>query len=466
MSKFNVNKKTERVLNFAGGTAFKMDAKTELVHGVLTTFLEDKFYESGADRMARLQSLIQMVPAQFVANLAYVARQEYNLRSVSHLLLGELAKIHKGDDLVKRAIIACAIRPDDLTEIASYVGKPMPKQVKRGIRNALLRFSRYQLAKYKGEGKSMSMVDLFNLTHPKAQFANDEQKQAWKDLMSGTLKEEDTWESEISADATKETWERLLMEDKIGYMALLRNLNNFIKYDVSEEAQDKAIKILTDPERIKKSRQLPFRFYTAYENVTSKRKFSNAIADAMDIAVANTPELSGKTLIAIDSSGSMRSCMDKAAIFGATLMKANENADVILYDTAVKEHNRSDRAPVIDIASTIIKSAMGGGTQTSLVFEYARTLNRIYDRFIIISDNESWSEGWSGNSVQDFYNAYKRDLNVDPYVYAIDIQGYGTKDITSPKVKHLCGWSGRLLDFINENEKGDALINYIEGKEV
>ena len=468
MSKFNTKKTADRVSNLAGGIAFKMDAKTELVHGVLTTFLEDKFYESGEDRVARLQELVKKVPAQFVANLAYVARIEFNLRSVSHLLLGELAKTHKGDDLVKRTIVACAIRPDDLTELASYVGKPLTKQVKRGIRNALFKFNRYELAKYKGEGKEMTMVDLFNMVHPKAQFANEEQKVAWKDLMEGNLVSTDTWESEVSKDATKETWEKLLLENKMGYMALLRNLNNFIKYKVSDEALNNAIAILTDPERVKKSKQLPFRFYTAYMNVTGNRKFSNAISEAMDLAVSNTPKLPGRTLIAIDSSGSMRSCMDKASIFGATLLKANDESDVILYDTSVKEFGSSSRVPVVDIADRIAKEAMGGGTQTSLVFAYASEKAARegikYDRIIIISDNESWAEGYSGNSVQDYYNGYKNKFNVDPFVYAIDIEGYGSKDITSPKVKHLAGWSERLLDFIGEYEKGNDLIKYIEGK--
>ena len=31
------------------------------------------------------------------------------------------------------------------------------------------------------------MIDLFNLVHPKAQHATDEQKEAWKDLMEGNL---------------------------------------------------------------------------------------------------------------------------------------------------------------------------------------------------------------------------------------------------------------------------------------
>jgi 60 kDa SS-A/Ro ribonucleoprotein len=466
MSKFNT-RATTKTTNLAGGKAMSMNPQMELVHAVLTTFLKDKYYESGSDRLTRIQTLVTQNKPEFVANLAVVARKEFNLRSVSHVLIGELAKTHRGDSLVRDVIVEAAIRPDDLTEILSYVGTPIPKQVKRGVRNALLKFSAYQLAKYKQEGKGMSLVDVFNLVHPKPQHASDEQKEAWKALIEGTLVSTDTWESEIAnADSDEERtrqWERLVCEDKMGYMALLRNLNNLVKYKVSDETVDLAVKKLTDPEEVKKSKQLPFRFTTAFDNVQGNRKFSDAISEAMDIAVGNVPELSGTTLIAVDSSGSMSGDpMKKASIFGATLVKANANADLILYDTQVKELTVSGRSPVIDLAKGIERSAMGGGTETSLVFQYALQKGKKYDRFIIISDNESWQEGWRGTSVQSMYNEYKRITGTNPAVYAIDIQGYGTKDVEDDKVYHLTGWSDRLLDFVGKIEDGDTLVKYIK----
>lgn len=458
MGKFS-KKSSTKTINKAGGFAYKLSHKEELVSAVLSTFLEDKYYENGNERAERISDLVSKIDAKFVSNLAIVARKEFNMRSVTTLLVGELAKNHKGDSLVKDTIIETALRVDDLTELVAYLGKPLPKQVKRGIRNALYKFNRYQLAKYKGEGNSVSLVDVFNLVHPKVQHANEEQKQAWADLMSGNLKSFDTWESEISAtNNPKETWEALVREDKLGYMATLRNLNNLIKNNVSEEVIDLVVKKLTDIEEVKNSKQLPFRFTTAYENVKGNRKLSNAISEAMDIAVSNCPEFSGKTLIAVDSSGSMQSCMDKASIFGATLYKKHPNADLILYDTQVKELALGDRMPVVDLAKIIKDNAMGGGTQTALVFAYAKHKG-VYDRIIIVSDNESWSERGYGSSVQAQYNDYR--TIADPYVFAIDIEGYGTKDISSPKVKYICGWSDRILDFIQTTEKGN-LIKYIE----
>lgn len=471
MTRFNTKNPSTKTVNKAGGYAFKMSPQMELVHAVLTTFLEDKYYESGSDRKDRIVHLIGLNKPQFVANLAIVARKEFHLRSVTTLLLGELAKTARGSSLVWETIVAATERVDDLTELTAYLGKPLPKQAKRGIRNAILKFDRYALAKYKGEGKGVSLVDLFNLVHPKAQHASEEQKQAWKDLMEGNLKSFDTWEVELAGakndDERKVALERLLAENKMGYMALLRNLNNIIKYGVNAPGIERAIQKLTNPEEVAKSKQLPFRYYTAYQNVSGNRQFSNAIAMAMDLAVKNTPVLTGRTLIAIDESGSMSGDpIQKAAIFGATLMKANPDADVIMFNDRAREFTSGSIAPVIDLAEKIIKSHSGGGTNTSSAFQWAAKKG-VYDRIIVISDNESWQDSrWSGTGTNAALYAYNKVTGADPFVYAIDIQGYGTKDIEGGKVFHLTGWSDRLLDFIGRVEQGETLVKYIEGYNV
>lgn len=460
MGKFNIKKSPAKTTNLAGGIAFKTSPEAELVGAVLTTFLDDKYYESGADRQARIENLVKINDPVFVAKLAVVSRTEFNLRSVATLLLSILSKNHRGDDLVKRAIVAATTRVDDLTELVALVGKPLPKQIKRGVRNALLKFGRYALAKYKAEGKAVSLVDLFNLVHPKVQHANEEQKQAWKDLIEGKLKSFDTWEVELAGaknDAErKEKLSNLVLTNKIGYMALLRNLNNILKYGCSDEVIAHAAARLSDKGEVLKSKQLPFRFVTAYENVQGNRVLTDAITLAMEHAVSNVTDLPGKTLIAVDTSGSMSGDpIGKASIFAAALAKKT-NSDVVLYDTKIKELTISSHSTVIDIANYIKREALGGGTNTGIVFENASHKGKKYDRVIILSDNESWA----GNT-QVSYGSYKTLTGTDPFVYAIDIAGYGTRDLSSPKVRHISGWSEKLLNFINESEKND-LVGYIK----
>jgi len=65
-----------------------------------------------------------------------------------------------------------------------------------------------------------------------------------------------TWETELSLKGnTKEVWERLIDENRLGYMAMMRNLRNIIKSGASN--MDKVYEYLTDEERVLKNKQLP-----------------------------------------------------------------------------------------------------------------------------------------------------------------------------------------------------------------
>jgi hypothetical protein len=95
-----------------------------------------------------------------------------------------------------------------------------------------------------------------------------------------------------------------------------------------------------------------------------------------------------------------------------------------------------------------------------LTFEYAARSGAKYDRIVILSDNESWQDStWGGEGTNAAYNQYKK-IN-DCYVYAFDLAGYGTKDVTGSKVFHLAGWSERIFDFMSFDERGEGLVDYV-----
>lgn len=451
--KFNKTKTARKTTNLAGASAYKADnPETELVFAVLTTFLDDKHYETGDKRMERIINLAKQVSHEFLAKLSVLARKDYNMRSVTVVLLGELAKLHKGDDLVKRAICKSATRVDDLIELTSYfLGKEeaLPKQVKRGIRNALLKFDRYQLSKYQAKGKDVSLVDVFNLVHPKPELATKEQAKAWKDLMNGALKAEGTIETVLSnSENVEEDFEKLVTSGKIGYMALLRNLNNMHKYKLSPEAEKLAAERLSDPEQVSKSKQLPFRFVTAFDAFKGSQILRDAIVDALEHSVGNVPVFKGKSLVALDVSGSMNGTGDRiGSIFAAALAKSNK-ADVITFDMQVTGKKISTRDSIMSIAKSL--SFDGGGTDTGSVFRWAD--GRGYDRIFVISDNESW-----GSNAQAAYNSMK----VKPKVYAIDVTGYGTFDLKHANVFHFPSWSEKVFDLIALNEDGGNIVDKV-----
>lgn len=321
MSKFNTKAVDTTVTkNYEGEKAWALSPEMALYTRVCTTFLTEQFYTPDFnDELNRIRELIKKVDPMFVAQLAMYARTEMHMRSIPLVLAVELAKIHKGDNLVQRLVYNIIQRADELTEIMSYYisanreqkngrdfaivdGKrkqlpdgqtknifKMSKQLVKGISRAFNKFDAYQFKKYAAEDKDVKLRDVLFYTHPIPK--DDKQKELFDKITNSTLEKAATWETassdvgqkvaqqakeldlddsekeDLKAAEAKSMWEKKIDtrgEGEIGYMALLRNLMNFLKYDVSMEHIKKVAIRLADEKEVLKSKQLPFRFVAAY----------------------------------------------------------------------------------------------------------------------------------------------------------------------------------------------------------
>lgn len=461
MAKFN-SSQTNRTTNRSGHAAYKMADKQKLVTQVLTSFFnEKKFY---GDNTAEMQETIKKVIAadpQFVANLAVFARREFNMRSVAHVLVAYLAHEVNGKPYTRKAVNAVAIRGDDATEImACYLdlfGKPIPNALKKGISDAMQRFDEYTLAKYKGDGKAVKMRDLLCLCRPTPK--NEAQSEMWKRLLNGEIQTAYTWESELSAHGNNAaTWEKLIASGKVGYMALLRNLRNIIQANPAN--LNKVLDTIQNPEAVKRSRQLPFRYLSAYKEVVNigGSKVFDALENAVEAACENIPKLEGTTVIAVDVSGSMSDhisakstvrCYEIAMLLGLIANKICDNSIFYTFNTKIEKYAVSHRNGILE---TVTRSRCGGGTRMGLPFEKMLRDKIKADRIIILSDNEC-NSGWQA-PVQTLADEYRRKAGVDIWVHAIDLQGYGTQQFYGGKTNVIAGWSEKVFEFIRLAEQG------------
>jgi 60 kDa SS-A/Ro ribonucleoprotein len=96
----------------------------------------------------------------------------------------------------------------------------------------------------------------------------------------------------------------------------------------------------------------------------------------VDKSLANVPSFDGKTLIALDGSGSMQGRpMKIGSLFAATLAKASE-ADVLLFSDNAKYVAINKRDSTLTVADRLARNAKFAGTDFHCVFE---TVNRAYD---------------------------------------------------------------------------------------
>lgn len=470
MSKFN-SPTTIKTTNKEGHVAYGMADKAKLVTQVLTSFFnESKFYgDNSAEMQKVIKRVIQKDP-QFVSNLAVFARREFNMRSVSHVLTAFLAHEPEGKRFVRKTVKGVSLRGDDVTEIMSFYlstfGKPVPNSLKKGINDVLAGFDEYTLAKYKGDGKAVKMRDLLCLCRPKP--TSKGQEQMWKRCLEGTLEIPETWETQLSANGNnRETWEKLIDGGKVGYMALLRNLRNIL--NANPRNIDKVLTKLADPVAVRKSKQLPFRFLSAYNSVGNigGSKVFDVLESAVDSSIGNLPKLPGTTVIAIDVSGSMSSCISAksdircseiAMMLGMIANRICENSIVYTFENQIKKLNVPGKTGIL--YATVNNSACGGGTNMSLPFQKMIDDRINADRVIILSDNmcNAGYSFWTRKTVQSLADEYRRITGNDIWVHAIDLQGYGTQQFHGQKTNIIAGWSEKVFDFILLAEQGEATL--------
>ncbi len=485
-------------LNHEGGLAFELEAKTKLATQVLSTFVEPKFY---SDRNQVEQELrnsvvsVAMKDPEFVLKLAAYARNVMNLRSVPMFILNEFANNGFSAPDSRKYVTACIQRVDDITELLGlsihsrlhdpakrFKTKKASMLILKGVSPAFNKFDEYQFGKYNRDGE-VKLKDALFMAHP---VPKDKEQQALFDkIATDSLATPETWEVAISGKgASKESWEAII--PKMGYMALLRNLQNFLKHGVNIEP---VLNILKNPVAIKKSRQYPFRFYSAYKalnnntdhkSVEDKYKALNALESAISTSIENFPKIPGKSLVLVDVSGSMSwqnisakssvTPADIAGLFGAMASTICESSDVIVFATDFGRVRLNNSMGVLEKMTEISRANVGGGTEAHRPMAHARTNKQKYDRIFLFSDMQCYEHSRSNiNSFAREFVLYQTEVNKDAYLYSFDLTGYGTSVVPehNKNVLLLAGFSEKLFEFIPAFEtERETLVQKIEDYKV
>lgn len=389
-----INRTPEAVFTHEGAYASHVSPIEELRRTVSACLLwEDSFYEDGVTVADRIKTLVAQCAPTDVAALAVEARSKHHLRHAPLFLLRELARHPTKGKRAAEFRLSCAIRDtiqraDELAEFLAIYWKdekqPLSKQVKVGLSAAFQKFDEYRLAKYNRDG-AVKLRDVLFMCHAKPR--DDEQAALWKRLVDGTLAAPDTWEVALSGGADKrETFERLISEKKLGYLALLRNLRNMEQAGVPQPIVEAAIL-----DGASTSRVLPFRFFAAARAVPAWERF---IDQAMQAAMASLERLPGKTVVLVDVSGSMvhrlsaksdLTRMDAACAL-AVLLRGVSDARVFAF---------SDRLAVIParngmaLRDAIVGSMSHGGTRLGAAVGEVSRLTPDADRFVVFTDEQS-----------------------------------------------------------------------------
>jgi 60 kDa SS-A/Ro ribonucleoprotein len=430
----SINKKPDSIYTHEGAKAKHISFKAQLERSVMACLLwEKQFYESGENIADRIKSLIPNVLPQDCADIAIKARSQMNLRHVPLLIVREMARLEKHKALVAATLPKIIQRPDELTEfLAIYWAdkrQPLSAQVKRGLAKAFTKFSEYQLAKYNRDN-AVKLRDVLFLSHAKPQ--GEEQEALFKRLVNKELQTPDTWEVALSSGADKkETWERLLTENKLGGLALLRNLRNMTEVNVDAALITNALSMM------KTERILPFRFIAAARHAVSLEPY---IEVPMLKACSEREKLKGKTILLVDVSGSMDNSLSKKSDMtrldagcglGILLREVCEQVRIITFSSKIVEVPTRRGFALRD---AIFNSQMHAST---FLGEAIRQVNNLdCYRVIVITDEQSQDR------VPDPVCKNTYMINVASNKNGV---GYGS-------YAHIDGFSESVVDYIVQSE--------------
>lgn len=393
---------------------------------------EDEFYVDGQTIHDAIEEAASAVSPDVLAKVADECRNVLNLRHVSLLLAVMLAQ--RGGPIVSETIFKVVQRADELSEFLSLYwagGKtPISKQVKKGLARAFQRFDGFQLAKYDRE-RAIRLRDVLFLVHAKPKDAA--QAETWKKLVDGTLPAPDTWEVGLSGGGDKrETFERLLRENNLGYLALLRNLRNMTDAGVDAELIRQALLARKGAQRV-----LPFRYVAA---ARACPQLEPTIDAALSEAIAELPILEGRTVILVDVSGSMGAKLsaksDLTRMDAAAALASLVHGEVRMFTFSEQLVEVPPRRGMAGV-DAIIRSQGHGSTRLADAVNTAN-LRFPHDRLIVITDEQATD----GRVPQP----------VSPRAYMVNVAstkngvGYG-------RWTHLDGFSEAILRFIVEAER-------------
>lgn len=448
----------------------KTTYRDELVNAVLT-FMAGDHRQNGVNEERILQLAEQLASEDpgFLLRLTAYARRECALRSISHLLAAVTGR--HAPAYAKAAVRAVAMRPDDLCGILSvykrFYGKSFPNALRKGIAEVFRTFDEDSLARYRSGKGSVTLRDLVRICHPAPE--NEDQEKLFRKVVRGELAAPYSWQTELSARGnTREVWDELIRSGKLGYSDMLRNLRSMFRTGADVRP---VFNVFADPECAKEVKSFPYRIYSAY--LALKREgfltaeAEQALEKAAAASVADLPHISGRTLIAVDVSGSMRekvsprSFVTWADLAGFCASAAGflcERSTIFRFSSAKDSHPgyivyEGMNGRLLETADGTV-SLPGALTDMHLPFRWALEEDldpAPFDRMIFLSDNQC---NVGKLSLREDLEKYRRDKNPELWIHAVDLQGRGAGPFRGERFDLLAGWNSSLFRLIPMVEQG------------
>jgi 60 kDa SS-A/Ro ribonucleoprotein len=481
-------------INEAGGLAYELTQEQALAQLAATGCLNGTFYATEQEQLEKVLELVNACEPDFVARVALYAREQGLMKDMPALLCAALAT---RDGALLSTVFPRVI--DSGKMLRSFVQilrsgaagrRSLGTLPRRLVREWLAARSDAQLFDA-AIGNAPSLADVIRMVHPKP--ATAERDHLYRYLLGKPCELErlpaeaqrfERWKSErgelpdlnfqrlSSLELDTAEWRTIALRST--WTTLRMNLNTFQRHGVFECRETTAALAarLADPREVRRARAFPYQILSALQNLdeAAPRVLRESLEQALEIATENVPELPGRTVVAVDVSGSMGSpvtghrkgatssvtCRDVASLFAASILRRNPGARVIPFHDRVCEVELDPRASIPAISATL-QRLPSGGTNCSAVLAHLVQSRATVDTVIYFSDNESWVDASPDGRSTAMLAQWRKLRRANPRakLVCIDLQPYRTVQApVADDVIHVGGFSDQVFHVLRAVTSG------------
>ena len=484
-------------INEERAPAYALSPKQQLAQYAATGCLSATFYASAQQQLKTVLELSAKLDADFIAKTAVFCRERGFMKDMPALLCAVLSVKDLGllNTVFPRVIDNGKMLRNFVQIMRSGVvgRKSLGSAPKRLVREWL--DARHPATLFKSNvGQDPSLPDIVKMVHPKPKddarealfgyligrdYAFDklpELVRNYEAFKYGQSLEVPDVPFQLLTALPLSTKEWATIARRASWQMTRMNLNTFARHGVFGEPgmTELIANRLRDPETIAKARVFPYQLMVAFAmadaNENVPKAVSEALQDAMEIAIANVPSIDGQVYVCPDVSGSMSSpmtghrkgattavrCIDVAALVAAAVLRKNPRTEVLPFEHHVVKLNLNSRDSVMTNASRLA-AVGGGGTNCSAPLTKLNSRKAVGDLVIFISDYESWVDVGKGRGTATMreWNVFKQ-RNPNARLVCIDVQPYPTvQAFEREDILNVGGFSDQVFDVISEFARGE-----------